>query len=128
MTREGASAFALAAEQLGDAMKMLVPRDQTQVIFQRECSDPQIVVGNRGAGTLELDEQTRVMFGRFPAREQNRNGCLCQKLMQQILIPAVLRTTVKSCLDLSQNHQWYPDFVAGPQPIRQFTITLEKIS
>jgi hypothetical protein len=69
MTREGASAFALAAEQLGDVMKMLVPRDQTQVIFQRECSDPEIVVWNLSAGTLELDEQTRGMLADwYPVR------------------------------------------------------------
>lgn len=52
---------------------MFVACDQLQVVLQRECGDPEIIVGNRGAGALKLNEQTVIVLSRLPIREQNPN-------------------------------------------------------
>jgi hypothetical protein len=55
-------------------------------VLQRQCGDPEIVVGNRGAGALELNEQPGVALSRFPIREQNPNRGLGEQFSQQDLI------------------------------------------
>lgn len=66
----------LAALQLRDALKMLIPRDEGQVMFQSQRGDPEIVIGNRSARALELDKQTRVVLRCLAPREQDIHGLL----------------------------------------------------
>jgi hypothetical protein len=83
---------------------MLVSSDEHQVMFERECRDPQVVIGNGSAGALELNEYTRIVLCRFPARKQNINGLLSEESLQHALVAVLLSTTVESSLDLGENN------------------------
>jgi hypothetical protein len=72
----------LPARQLGDILEMSVTCDQEQVVLQREGGDPEIIVGDRRAGALELNKQTGVVLSRLPIREQNPNRSLGEQLSQ----------------------------------------------
>lgn len=106
---------------------MRVPRDQYQIMFQRERGDPQVIGGNWRARALELDEYTRVMVRRFPAWKQYSNSRLGEELTKESLVPMLLSSSQEPRLDFCENHQRNPNLIASPQPIRERGVTLEEI-
>jgi len=55
---------------------MLVPRNQRKVVLQGERGDPEIVIGNWSARTLELYKQPGIVLSGLAPRQQNPNGGL----------------------------------------------------
>jgi hypothetical protein len=52
-------------------LEVPVPRNQPQVVLQRDRGDPEIVVGNRSAGPLELNKQPGVVLRSLTAGQHN---------------------------------------------------------
>ncbi len=106
---------------------MAVSRDEQQVVLQDKCCNPQVIVGNRSAGSFELNEKTRIVFCGLPAGKQHAHRRLGEQPIQQDLIPALLRAPMKAGLDFTENYEWNPDFFTGSQPIRQAGIATKQI-
>ena len=67
------------------------------------------------------------MLGRFPPRKQDIHRRFCQEGTQKKLVAVLLGASMKSRLDLSQNDQRNPDFIAFAQTISQLRIALKQI-
>ncbi len=80
-------------DKLRDPLEVAVSRDQYEVVFEHQCCDPEVIVGNRCAGPPELNENSRIMFRCLPAGQEHANGGLGEQSVQQTLIAALLRTT-----------------------------------
>ena len=52
---------------------MAIAGDQCEIVLQDQGGNPEIVIGNRRTGSLELDEQAGLPFRSFAAGEQNGN-------------------------------------------------------
>ena len=114
-------------EHLRDALEMLIAGDQHEIVFQDQRRNPKIVVGNRRAGAFELHEQPRIVLGGFPRREQDSDRGLGQEASEKDFVAMLLRAAVESRLDLGQDHQREPDFVAFAQPVGQLRVALKQI-
>jgi len=106
-------------DELRYSLKVPISRNEDEVVFEYQRCDPKIVVRNRGAGSPELNENSRILFRCFPARQQHTNRTLGEQPVQQILIAALLRAALKSGLDLTQYEERNPDFLSDTQLLRQ---------
>src|SRR5580692_3727809 len=96
-------------------------------MLQHECRNPEVVVRDRRSSAFELYEQSRVVLSRFPRRKQNSDRRFGQKALEKNLVPVLLGAAMKSSLDLGQDDQRNPDFVAFAQPVSQFGVALKQI-
>jgi hypothetical protein len=96
-----------------------VSRDESEVVFEDQRCDPEIIVGNRRAGSPELNEDPRIVFRCLPAGRQHANGRFGELPVQQTLIATLLRATEKPGLDLARCEKRNPDFLRGTQLLRQ---------
>ena len=62
----------------------------TKIVLQDQRRNPKIVVGNRRAGTFELDKQARIVLRRFPRRKQNSDRGLGQQALKKKLVAVLL--------------------------------------
>jgi hypothetical protein len=109
----------LSPDDLRYSLKVSISRNEDEVVLEYQRCDPKMVVRNRGAGSPELNENSRILFRCFPTGQQYANGRLGEQPVQQSLIPALLRATLKSGLDLTQYEKRNPDFLSGTQLLRQ---------
>ena len=77
----------LAPDDLRYSLEVPISCDENQIVFEHQRCDPKVVVRNRGTGSPELNENPRVMFRCFPARQQHTHSGLGEQSVQQILMP-----------------------------------------
>jgi hypothetical protein len=70
-------------------------------MFKDERRNPKIIVRNRSAGPLELNEDPRVVFRGFSTGQQHANGRLGEESVKQRLVPPLLRSALKTSLDFA---------------------------
>ena len=101
---------------------MPVSRDQREIVFQGQRSNPKVCIGDGCAGASELDEQPCPLFRGLAAGEQDVDCFLGKESLQDHLVPVPLVPPAESRLDLRQDEERNPNLFASSQQIGQFGI------
>ena len=117
-----------AALQLWNTSEVAVAGNQLEIVFKRDCADPEIVVGNRLSSPVQLNEEAGVVVCGFPPRNENSNRRSCQKSAQQRLVPMLLASAKKSGLDFTQNDQRNPYLITCSQLDGKGRVALKQIN
>ena len=81
---------------------MPVSRDQREIVFQGQRSNPKVCIGDGRAGASELDEQPCPLFCCLAAGEQDVDCFLGQESLQGNFVSVPLVPAVEPSLDLRQ--------------------------
>jgi hypothetical protein len=87
-------------ESLEVSAQNVGPRDECEVVFKDQRGNPKVIVRDGGTGSFELNEDSRVVFRGLPAGQQHANSRLGEQFVEQSLVPALLRSTLKTGFDL----------------------------
>jgi len=124
---EEAAFAALRPEQLGDIVKMPVPRDESQVVLHGQRRNPQIVVRHEGSCAFQLHEQAGILLGCFPIGIDYVRSLTSEKIREQRLVLGLTCPTVKPGFDLGKHNEGNPDFLTAAEQRGKRGVTLKEV-
>jgi len=112
-------------QQLWESLEMGVARNQGQVVFEGDGSDPNVVYWHHRSRTPQLNLKTSVVICSLPRRQYKPYCIRRQKSMKISFVLFLPGATENSSLVLPQNGKWNANFFAQFKHLRKADVTPE---